>query len=99
MQDRYVGDIGDYAKYSLLRALSRGRKLAVSWYLFPDEDNGDGGTRRVSPPTRQVARARSADIRRTSQNHGRFFHMEQDRSVAAIEQSGYCGMRRHSGAA
>ncbi len=43
MQNRYVGDIGDYAKYSLLRALSRGCKLGVSWYLFPDEDSGDGG--------------------------------------------------------
>ncbi len=39
MQNRYVGDIGDYAKYSLLRALSRGCKLGVSWYLFPDEDS------------------------------------------------------------
>ena len=42
MQDRYVGDIGDYAKYGLLRALSKGKKLGVAWYLRPDEDNDDG---------------------------------------------------------
>ena len=29
MQDRYVGDIGDYAKYSLLRALAHDCKLAA----------------------------------------------------------------------
>ena len=42
MQNQYVGDIGDYAKYSLLRALSKGLKLGVSWYLFPDEGTNDG---------------------------------------------------------
>ena len=39
MQDRYVGDIGDFAKYGLLRALSAGRKLGVAWYLYPDDNN------------------------------------------------------------
>ena len=42
MQDKYVGDIGDYAKFSLLRALSCDRRLGLSWYLFPDEGNNDG---------------------------------------------------------
>ena len=44
MQDKYVGDIGDFAKFSLLRALAPGYRLGVSWYLFPDEDedNNDG---------------------------------------------------------
>lgn len=39
MQDRYVGDIGDYAKYGLLRALSIGKQLGVAWYLY---QGGDG---------------------------------------------------------
>ena len=43
MQDRYTGDIGDYAKYSLLRALSCGSKLGVAWYLFPDEEEQKDG--------------------------------------------------------
>lgn len=43
MQDRYAGDIGDYIKVGLLRALSRGRTLGVAWYRFPDEaHNADG---------------------------------------------------------
>lgn len=43
MQDRYVGDIGDFAKYSLISVLSEGRKLGIAWYLFPDEShNADG---------------------------------------------------------
>ena len=43
MQDRYAGDIGDYVKLGLLRALSPGRQLGVAWYRFPEEEhNGDG---------------------------------------------------------
>ena len=43
MQNRYTGDIGDFAKYSLLRALSCGSKLGVAWYLFPDEEEKKDG--------------------------------------------------------
>ena len=43
MQNQFVGDIGDYAKYALLRQLSVGRKLEVAWYLHPDNQNADGG--------------------------------------------------------
>ncbi|WP_143271764.1 hypothetical protein [Bradyrhizobium mercantei] len=45
MQNRYVGDVGDFAKYALLRAIARETKLriAVIWYLYSDEDhNADG---------------------------------------------------------
>lgn len=45
MQDRYLGDIGDFAKYGLLRALSAGKKLGVAWYLHPDEKHNDDGMR------------------------------------------------------
>ena len=45
MQNRYVGDIGDFGKYGLLRALYHGRQLGVAWYLCPDEThNEDGGS-------------------------------------------------------
>lgn len=43
MQDRYAGDIGDFIKLGLLRALSSGRKLGVAWYRFPDEDHNKDG--------------------------------------------------------
>ena len=44
MQDRYVGDVGDFGKYGLLRALCGGDlTLGVVWYLYPDEEaNNDG---------------------------------------------------------
>ena len=49
MQNRYVGDIGDFGKYGLLRALSgefpvssRKLRLGIVWYLHPDEPNSDG---------------------------------------------------------
>lgn len=43
MQDRYVGDVGDFAKYSLINALSDGFSLGVAWYLFPDESHNLDG--------------------------------------------------------
>jgi hypothetical protein len=46
MQNRYVGDIGDYVKLAILRALAHDRRLGVAWWLFPDErHNADGGHR------------------------------------------------------
>ena len=52
MQDRYVADVGDYVKCSILRGLIRGHhdwSLGVAWWLFrpfPNEHhNADGGHR------------------------------------------------------
>ncbi len=45
MQDRYVGDVGDFGKYGLLRHLVRttSLRLGVNWYLVPDEpETADG---------------------------------------------------------
>jgi hypothetical protein len=48
MQNRYVGDVGDYGKYALLRGLCDpdarpAVRLGVVWCLFPDETfNNDG---------------------------------------------------------
>ncbi len=43
MQNRYVGDIGDYVKLGILRALSPGHRLGVAWWLYPDEAHNDDG--------------------------------------------------------
>ena len=44
MRNRYVGDIGDFAKYGLLRAIGEGKRLGVAWYLCPDcPDDGRTG--------------------------------------------------------
>jgi hypothetical protein len=39
MQNRYVGDIGDYLKLGILRARSPGYHLGIAWWLFPNEDH------------------------------------------------------------
>lgn len=50
MQNRYVGDVGDFGKYGLLRSLCRPEsaqdpklKLGVVWYLTPDETHNNDG--------------------------------------------------------
>jgi hypothetical protein len=44
MQNRYAGDIGDFGKFALLRALSFERRIGVIWYLTSGlkEKNSDG---------------------------------------------------------
>ena len=42
MKNQYVGDIGDYGKYALLRALSCRYSVGVNWYLTPDDGRSDG---------------------------------------------------------
>lgn len=85
MQDRYVGDAGDYAKYSLLRALagpaSDSIRLGVLWYLFPDEShNGDG---------RHIAYLQEPGMAlRDPDTHARLAELVRTgrRSVAAVQQ-------------
>ena len=44
MQNRYTGDIGDFGKLGLLRALqAQGFTIGVNWYLTPDEDHNEDG--------------------------------------------------------
>ena len=43
MKNQYVGDIGDYGKYGLLRFLAgQGIKIGVNWYLTDDDKSADG---------------------------------------------------------
>lgn len=43
MKNQYFGDIGDYGKYSLLRAFAKeGIKIGVNWYLTGDDGGSDG---------------------------------------------------------
>jgi len=43
MKNQYLGDIGDFGKYGLLRFLSsKGLAIGVNWYLTPD-DGGPAG--------------------------------------------------------
>ncbi|HEY4942867.1 MAG TPA: hypothetical protein VII56_15670 [Rhizomicrobium sp.] len=43
MQNRYVGDFGDYVKLAIRSRLSEDFRLGVAWYLYQDErHNSDG---------------------------------------------------------
>ena len=43
MKNQYVGDIGDYGKYSLLRAFTdAGVKVGINWYLTENDGSNDG---------------------------------------------------------
>ena len=43
MKNQYVGDIGDYGKYGLLRFLAQqGITVGINWYLTPNDETGHG---------------------------------------------------------
>lgn len=43
MKDQYVGDIGDFGKYSLLRGfINAGIKVGINWYLTDNDGSNDG---------------------------------------------------------
>lgn len=43
MKNQYIGDIGDYGKYGMLRSLALfGIKIGINWYLCPDDGRTDG---------------------------------------------------------
>ena len=57
MQNRYTGDIGDFSKLGLLRALrAAGFSIGLNWYLTPDETHNDDG-RHVNYLTQERFRA------------------------------------------
>jgi hypothetical protein len=44
MQNRYAGDVGDFGKFGMLRAVATtGLRIGVNWYLVPDENHNDDG--------------------------------------------------------
>ena len=87
MQDRYTGDIGDFVKYGLLRAIREGRRLGIAWYLHP-ADGPDGDGRHIAY-LRAGARWRHLDpdlfdvLKRLVDNG--------DRSVGVVQAQGVLG--------
>lgn len=62
MKDQYVGDVNDYLKYSLLRALIEdvGHRLFVCWMLTPSDGGPDGD---LTAYLKQPSRFRAVDPR------------------------------------
>ena len=87
MQDRYVGDVGDFGKYGLLRALGEGKRLGVAWYLHPAA--GPVGDGRHTDYLHRCEEFQHLD--------GQLFDVMKklvdsgDRSTKAVEQSGVLG--------
>ena len=89
MRDCYVGDIGDFAKYGLLRAIGKGKRLGVAWYLCGDPEVNNMGDGRHTAYLQRPDKWRHLDP-------GLFDSLknlidEKRRSVAEIEQSGILG--------
>ena len=101
MQNRYVGDIGDFGKYGLLRFLCGRRevpgespssdsylRLGVVWYLYPDESgNADGKhTAYLSPEHRSHEAFRACDP--DLYDELRRLIEPENRNIAAVQRSG-----------
>ncbi|MEO6332335.1 MAG: hypothetical protein ABIV11_10200 [Gemmatimonadaceae bacterium] len=90
MQDRYFGDIGDFAKYGLLRGICADDpewRLCVLWYLVPDESQTNDG-RHVAylEPTPRNLKAFSACDPVLFDNLGQLVRAGK-RSVSAVAEN------------
>ena len=96
MQDAYVGDIGDFAKYGLLRALRGETRLGVAWYLHPSQpraqSDGDGRFTQylLDAPTWSVLDPELFEVLGGLVGSG-------NRSVSSIEASGLLGDAVYAG--
>ena len=85
MKDQYVGDISDFEKYAILRALAAEADLplAVCWMLTTPDETGEGG--RIDY-LKQPQRYRHLDPHVF--DHLAAIVESSERNVAAIERSG-----------
>lgn len=88
MQNRYVGDVGDFGKYGLLRSLGAGLSLGVVWYLTPDEGhNADGKhVSYLEPTAANLARYRGCDPELYDALAG--IMRDEARSVGSVRERG-----------
>jgi hypothetical protein len=62
VQDRYVGDIGDFGKYGLLIALcGHDLSLGVVWHLVPNEGGNGAHVGYLDPTPANLRRFRNCD--------------------------------------
>ncbi len=91
MRDQFVGDIGDYAKYSLFNTLAQGRKAGIAWYRTPDQPGPEGN---------RDSYLRSADWAKCDPEVFKCLkHLRTNsaRSIAAIEGAGILKAQAFSG--
>ena len=83
MKNQYVGDIGDYGKYGLLRFLaSHGIKIGVNWFLTENDGSTDGKfTTYLKNPADRVYDPELFDALQNIADH-------PDKTVKMIKQAG-----------
>lgn len=83
MKNQYVGDIGDYGKYGLLRFLaSYGIKIGVNWFLTENDGSTDGEfTTYLKNPADRVYDPELFDALQNIADH-------PDKTIKMIEQAG-----------
>ena len=81
-----MGDIGDYAKYALLRAVVGERRLGVAWYLHPDKGTGGDHIQYLARP--DVWRPVDCGLFDSLQGIIAAWRAGQPRAVAQIENCG-----------
>ena len=82
MQNRYSGDIGDFSKLGLLRALIPcGFPIGINWYLVPNETHNDDG-RHVKYLEKEAFRACDEDL---WLELGKIVH-EGERNIESLQQ-------------
>ena len=83
MKNQYVGDIGDYGKYGLLRFLaSHGIKIGVNWFLTENDGSTDGKfTTYLKNPADRVYDPELFDALQNIADH-------PDKTIKMIEQAG-----------
>ncbi len=89
MQNRYVGDVGDFGKYGLLRSLlraagSRRPRLAMLWWLTGDESHNDDGKHAGYLSGRATEAYRACD----PELHELIAGIRHARHVSAVRRSG-----------
>jgi len=93
MQNRYVGDVGDFLKYGLLNFLFQKQsacpkpKLGVNWYLVPDEKNKADGkyTDYLKPENRFSKRLQECNPKLYRQMNEIVF-VKKKRNITEIEK-------------
>ena len=95
MRDSYVGDIGDFAKYGLLRAVGAGRRLGIAWYLCAGPEKAGTGDGRHVGYLRQPERWRHLDCE-LFDSLQRLVE-EDSRSVVEVQSSGILGIAEFAG--
>src|SRR5262249_10589006 len=97
MQDRYTGDLGDFGKYGLLRALCHSDdkpslRLGMVWYLVPSESHNEDGKHinYLKDPRMRLRECDPAlyDELRNLFSDGGNKVVSESRRVATVESSG-----------